>query len=235
MAGEVLVSRPQRGPASGLGKYGHFASVCLLSTAVFLVLLPRGPRPAEGPEEAVGQVEDAGALHYLTYANAVVITLTAAASLGGLFRYLRSERPGISSFWLALVWAYCAMNVFVYGSQLALPSLSMRGEALRLAPFVHNHRGSLASRMNAGAYALVGIPSVVLGLPLLGRGAVENIGGVALVSSAAADAVGFAGALTGNEKAGFGLIVGAAFFLVAIAALAVMFFAANSAGTTVRD
>jgi hypothetical protein len=71
--------------------------------------------------------------------------------------------------------------------------------------------------------AVLGIPSTAFGTALLGNGLLGNFAGVSLTLSAIADAVGFAGVMTGNEKAGFVVIIGAFLFLVSLVALTMLF------------
>lgn len=216
-----------RSEETGSRGAGGWAVANLLATAVFFGLLSREAKPAETAEQAISRITRPGARFYVTYSNAMLITVSGAMTMKGLYDHLARGEGRASRAGLAFVHVYLLMNLFAYGSQLFLPRLLERAgseeEAARLAPLVHGYGGSCTQKVNAAAYAALGIPSITFGRQLLVGGAVEKASGSALVSSAVADFVGLAGVLAGSRRAGAGLIVGGAFYLVALVALVALF------------
>jgi hypothetical protein len=99
------------------------ALVGAIVTAIWLVLLIYGVAtqgPVETSEQALASVADLDLLHYLTYANATLITITATLLFAGLYVYCRPQEAVWSAMGLAFVPAYTVLNLFAYLSQITI-------------------------------------------------------------------------------------------------------------------
>ncbi|MGD8518766.1 MAG: hypothetical protein PVG54_17500, partial [Anaerolineae bacterium] len=138
---------------------GTMALVGAIVTAIWLVLLIYGVAtqgPVETSEQALASVADLDLLHYLTYANATLITITATLLFAGLYVYCRPQEAVWSAMGLAFVPAYTVLNLFAYLSQITIvPRLVdlQPGSSLLLAQMVQSWPGSAVNVLNNLGYA----------------------------------------------------------------------------------
>jgi hypothetical protein len=216
---------------------GYLSLLSLVVTAIWLVLFitgMAGAPPLETWEEAVSAARSIDGLFYLTYLNAVLVTLFALALFGGLYAYLRSVSPLWAAIGLVFVPVYGLLNLVVYFSQITLlPRLLPFLDNPRHAPtmeilisqFFQQWTGSTLNVFNNLGYAILGIPSIIFGMLLVNAifHAMLRIAGVLLVTSGIASLLGIVGILAGSELLGWGSVLGGALYLLALIPLAAGF------------
>ncbi len=118
-------------------------------------------------------IENQGFLFILNYLNAGLLTLAFSASLAGLYLYCRDSQPLWATLALVFIPVYAVCNLIAYLSQVFVvpgllemyhnPQTSSSAEILlRLA--IHTWPGSITEFINGLAYAVMGIPAIILGL-----------------------------------------------------------------------
>jgi hypothetical protein len=214
---------------------GMLAVLSFLLTTLWLGLLVAGivrSGPVATFEQALAAVARQGALYYLAYANAVLITLVVTALYTGLFAFCEPAASGWSLVGFVLVPVYCLLNLVVYVSQITVvPQLL----ALRQAPeheatatlllqlTLQQWPGSAVSVFNTLAYAILGLPSLIYGAMLVrGRGLLRA-GGALLALNGLACIVGMVGVALQDAALSMGSLVGGALFLLAMVPLSVAF------------
>ncbi|MGD2041808.1 MAG: hypothetical protein PVH11_13355 [Anaerolineae bacterium] len=201
---------------------GTMALVGAIVTAIWLVLLIYGVAtqgPVETSEQALASVADLDLLHYLTYANATLITITATLLFAGLYVYCRPQEAVWSAMGLAFVPAYTVLNLFAYLSQITIvPRLVdlQPGSSLLLAQMVQSWPGSAVNVLNNLGYAILGIPSLIFGLLLFQRDRRMRLPGGLLALSGAASLAGMVGIVLQNELLSLGSLVSGGLFFLAL-------------------
>lgn len=123
--------------------------------------------------DQISIIENQGSLFILIYLNAGLLTLGFGASLAGLYLYCRDSQPLWATIALVFIPAYTLCNLIAYLSQVfVVPGLlemyrdpqtsSMAEILLRLT--IHTWPGSITEFINGLAYAIMGIPSMILGI-----------------------------------------------------------------------
>ena len=206
---------------------GTVALLCAITTAIWLVLLIVGVAtqgPVETLEQALASVADLDLLHYLTYANAALITITATLLFAGLYVYCKPQEAVWAVMGLAFVPAYTVLNLFAYLSQITIvPRLvDLQPESsLLLAQLVQSWPGSAVNVLNNLGYAILGIPSLIFGWLLLQRQRAMRLPGGLLALSGAASLVAMVGIILQNAALSLGSIVSGVLFLLALIPLSI--------------
>ena len=213
------------------------ALITLLLTVVWLVLMIAGAL-ASGPfadlDHMILTVAHPHWSHNPGYINAAVLTIFAAAFYVLLFHHTQplADQP---SRLVALIFipVYAVLNLVVYVSQVTLvPALmplvlssggSAVGKAL-LAISVHAWPGSLAAVLNALAYAVLGIPSIIFGLALSKQGGLFRSGGFFLALNGFACILAIFGYVFAVPLLTNGSTAGGVLFLIALILLTLAFF-----------
>jgi len=204
---------------------GTLSLICLVLTVIWLALfvyVTATDGAIETYEEALESAGRLGLLHYVTYGNATLITVSATMLFGGLYVVCRPEAPLWASMGAVFVPIYGLLNLFAYLSQITVvPRLVALRPAsdLLVAQLIQAWPNSTVGVVNNLGYAVLGIPSVIYGV-LLGRGEGSlRVGGVFLALSGAASMVGFLGIVARSDVLGLGSIVGGVLFLAALVPL----------------
>lgn len=206
---------------------GTVALACTIFTAIWLLLLIVGVAtqgPVETLEHALASVADLDLLHYLTYANAALITITTTLLFAGLYVHCKPQDAVWSTMGLAFVPAYTVLNLFAYLSQITIvPHLvDLQPESsLLLAQMVQSWPGSAVNVLNNLGYAVLGIPSLIFGLLLFQRQRAMRLPGGLLALSGTASLVALAGIVLQNELLSLGSIVSGVLFLLALIPLSI--------------
>lgn len=206
---------------------GTVALLCAITTAIWLVLLIVGVAtqgPVETLEQALASVADLDLLHYLTYANAALITITATLLFAGLYVYCKPQEAVWAVMGLAFVPAYTVLNLFAYLSQITIvPRLvDLQPESsLLLAQLVQSWPGSAVNVLNNLGYAILGIPSLIFGWLLLQRQRAMRLPGGLLALSGTASLVAMVGIILQNAALSLGSIVSGVLFLLALIPLSI--------------
>ena len=215
---------------------GILSLVCLVGTVMWLVLVIWGAAivgPLDTFERVLTYVEKSNALFYLTYLNAaMLVTIPAIVLMTGLCIYCKPEIPNGSVVALIFVPIYGAINLFVYLSQVTIVPLlvDLRHMAeyqpacdvlLRLT--IQQWPESGVAFFNGLAYAILGMPSIILGIALCRHPRLQRVAGVLLALNGVACILAMVGALTGSSLLGGGTLIGGVLFLLALFAMSVAF------------
>lgn len=207
-------------------------SAVAITTAVWVALtiyrqitLP----PINTLADQIAFIEGQFGLFKLTYANAALITLANAALFAGLYVFCREENPLWAAVGLVFVPMYALGNLVVYLSQvfvvpglLALyhePANAAVAESL-LAMTLQEWSGSAAGFVNLLSYALLGIPSIVMGQLMYRKAAGLRAGSLLLAISGVLSILSLVGLGTGSAFLTSMVIVSGLIFLVALILLA---------------
>lgn len=156
--------------------------------------------------------------------------------MGSLYELLRHRFPSLSIIALVFVPVYSLLNLFSYYSQITIvPRLIELGidpqyrtlSDFLLRQLLQSWPDSAVSIINNGAYAVLGIPSIIFGILLPDLNRKLRISGVFLVLNGVACLVGIIGYVARQPLLSLGSLVGAVFFLAALAALS-WFFLSNT-------
>jgi hypothetical protein len=183
-------------------------------------------------DQALEHVRNRDWLYVLTYANAVLITVSVTALFGALYAYLRPAAPAWSAVGIVFVPVYSAFNLFVYASQITIvPQLARLQSqpdtdgagAFFLGQMIQAWPGSAMGIVNGLAYAVLGIPSLIFGLLLCGGSSLMRVAGVLLILNGIACFAGPLGLITGIPVLELGTVVGGLLFLMSLVPLSVAF------------
>jgi hypothetical protein len=213
--------------------------VALLTVAWVIMMLLGELTTASGATlvDRVNAIEDHRLLFALNYANAGLLTLACVAMLGGFYAYTRGDSALWSAVAMLFVPIYGVCNALVYLSQVFVvpqlldlyhdPQTAVLGETwLRLV--LHTWPGSAASFVNALAYAILAIPSIIFGL-LLARGIYgARLGGLLLVASGLLSVVALAGLVFDEEALALLSPASGFVFLLGLLALSFHFLRASA-------
>jgi len=163
-------------------------------------------------EQRLAQVAKLDMIFFLSYLNAALLTIGATMLFAGLYILCKSASPEWSTMAVVFVPVYCALNLFVYLSQITIvPQLLLlqnQTEYQALSGFllrqmIQQWPGSVVQTVNLLAYAILGIPSIIFGLLLTRYGRAIRAGGILLALSGFVSILGFAGLLVQNSTLAF--------------------------------
>lgn len=159
---------------------------------VLVIILQASAGPVETLADRIAVIERQGALYTLNYLNAGLLTLATVAMLAGFAFYTWEEDRLWTLVALVFIPIYGALNAVVYFSQVFMvpglielysnPETAALAETL-LGLTVHEWPGSAVAFVNALAYAVLGVPSILLGWLMLRKQAQLRTGAVLLVAS----------------------------------------------------
>jgi len=210
--------------------------MALIVTVIWLALLIADTARA-GPldtfEQVLAHVSNLDALYYLTYANAALTVLATTLLFSVLYLTCKTTAPELALLGFVFAPAYAAVNLVVYLSQLTVvPALltahqqaqHQAAAELLLQQTIQIWPGSGISFLNSLGYAILGVPSIILGAILLWRRGSLRLAGALLALNGLACVVGLIGTLAGNGLLGNGSLVGGALYLLALIPLNVAFW-----------
>lgn len=202
--------------------------ICLTVTALWLVFLivdMATAGPLESFAQVLAHVSRLNAFFYMTYINATLVTLIVMVLFTALARHYESMAPEWCAIASTFVPVYGAMNLLVYLSQItvvprllelyaapehqAIASLLLR-EAIQQWP------DSAVSIVNNLAYAVLGIPSVILGTLMLRSSLLQQSAGVLIAVSGLGSMAGFVGIVLRSPWLRQGSLVAGVLFLLAL-------------------
>ncbi len=216
--------------------FGKISLVCLIVSILWLVLIVLSIArigSIDTREQAINSVTNPDWLFYLTYINAVIITILATILFVGLYLYCKPSEPEWSMIGLIFVPVYCMLNLFSYFSQITIVPklLSYQSVAnnnvvfnIFLGQMVQGWQGSAVSVINNFAYAILGVSSIAFGTVLLKKRKFAKVSGIFLILNAVACIIGIIGIVAGNKIIGMGSAVGGVLFIIALVFLCLMFF-----------
>jgi hypothetical protein len=214
---------------------GCLSSLSLISTILFVVLLILDTNSAGLQvtfEQVLTHAKQQTLLSRLAYVNVTILTLLVTALMGSLYELLRHRFQTWSIIAFVFIPVYCVLNLFSYFSQITivprLIELSIDPQYRALSDFLlrqllQSWPDSAVSILNNGAYAILGIPSIIFGILLPEINRELRIAGIFLVLNGVACLVGIIGYAARSPVLSLGSLVGAVFFLGALAALSWFF------------
>lgn len=212
---------------------GALAAASFVLTAIWLGLLVTSmgrSGPPQTFEQALAIVGRTDVLFYLTYANAILITLAVSALYAGLFAYCEPAAAGWSLVGFVFVPVYCLLNLVTYLSQVTVVPqlLALRqvpehqaAATLLLHLAIQAWPESAVSVFNNLAYALLGIPSLIYGAVLARARGLLRLAGVLLALNGVACIAGLVGVVLRHPMLSLGSLVGGALFLLAMLPLSI--------------
>jgi hypothetical protein len=214
---------------------GWIAALLAALTALWIVLLvwsSVSAGPLDTFEQMLAYARRGGALYFLTYLNATMLTLVAVMFFAALYVFTRSQDAVWSAIALSFIPIYGLLNLFAYFSQISLVprllALSQTPEHQALAEFllrqlIQQSPDSAVGIFNNLAYAILGIPSIIYGRLLFRMHPSLRLGAVLLALNGIACIIGISGILLNNGLLSLGSLVGGAFFLLALIPLSQAF------------
>jgi len=212
---------------------GVIALVCLVVTVIWLALFVATTATEgaiESREQALASVASLGSLHYVTYINAALITVSATMFFAGLTVVCWPEDRLWSAMASAFVPIYGLLNLFAYVSQITIvPRLvALRpGVDPMLAQMVQAWPASMVNVLNNLGYAVLGIPSIIFGILLPRRDGALRATGALLTASGVASWVGIIGIASASDVLSFGSILSGVLFLGALVGMSFVWLRAG--------
>ncbi len=187
--------------------------------------------------DRINAIESHFGLYLLNYTNAGLLTISCVAMLAGFFVYCRDENPVWAFVALVFIPIYGLSNVVVYLSQVfvvpMLLDLYHQAETtavvetlLRLT--LHTWSGSAAGFVNGLAYAVLGIPSIILGLLMYRKARELKIGGLLLAVSGVLSMIALLGMGIRNDALARMSLVSAVPYLAGLIMLGIGFLRKSS-------
>ncbi len=216
--------------------FGKVSLVCLIFSILWLLLMVLSIArigSIDTLEQAIYSVANPDWLFYLTYINAVIITILITILFVGLYLYCKPSEPEWSMIGLIFVPVYCVFNLFSYFSQITIvPKLLAyqtmadydNASKILLGQMVQGWQGSAVSVINNFAYAILGVSSIAFGVVLLKKRKFAKVSGIFLILNAVACIIGIIGIVAGNKIIGMGSAVGGGLFIIVLVFLCFMFF-----------
>jgi hypothetical protein len=183
------------------------------------------------PASAIGDI-NLSFLHYVIYINAALITLFDVAMFTAFYFYCREDEPFWSLISLVFIPIYGLGNLISYLSQvLVVPGLLDLAQVAATRPTaevllgltLHTWPGSAIGWLNGLSYAILGIPSIILGVIMYRKAKGLQVGSVLLIASGVMCMVGFVTAAFHIPVLENGVMYGGFVFMVSLVALAWFF------------
>lgn len=206
-----------------LKKVSFILFIILILWVVLMVLSSREIDPNWTDLEYVSFVFHPTPVFILCYLNAVIFTCLVVIMFGLLYLYTKQDNRILSISGLLFVPIYGILNLLVYSSQIIVFPLLLRSFPVTagsdtiyfIAQFLHKD-GTVSGMLNAGAYAIIGIPSVLFGILLYRRNIFGKIAAVLLILNAAACLLGVIGGVIDNSLLSSGVVIGGFLFTIAV-------------------
>lgn len=180
----------------------------------------------------IKKIVDPGIVFKICYINAVLFTLVVVVYMSILFHFFYDQFHLLSICAIIFVPIYGLMNLLVYSSQvIILPNL-VKGislenltqpEIIVISNWIQLMPSSVISLINAMAYAILGIPSVLFGWAMLQINNHGKIAGLLLILNAFTCWAGIIGIVTENKIMSFGVVLGGLLFTISVPYIFLMF------------
>ena len=188
--------------------------------------------PVDTLPKAIESLGDLDFLFYFNYVNAALITLLDVAMFAGFYLYCRDHDRFWSTVAVAFVPIYGLGNLMAYLSQIfVVPRLldvyqvadtRQMGETL-LGLTLHAWPGSAVGALNALSYAILGIPSIILGVMIVRKERKLRFGGVLLAISGVLSLIAVIGVAVSSPALAAATLVSGLIFLVGLIPIGVFF------------
>jgi len=218
---------------------GWLGLVLFLITLTWIILLILSDSTTLTPEtidEKIVMIQSEQTIYTISYLNAGSLTFFNIMFMSALYLYCKENNEFWSTVSFVFVPIYGIANLFSYLSQIFLvPELlqlyqspaTQQFARLLLSLTIHTWPGSIVEAINGMAYALLGIPSIIL--PLIGlRGSrLLAVGGFLLIASGILSIIAFLGILTSIGYLTNLSTVGGAVFLFSLLPISFHFLTAD--------
>lgn len=173
-----------------------------------------------------------GFLHYVNYTNAALITLFDVVMFAAFYFYCREDEPFWSLIALVFIPIYGLGNLVSYLTQvLVVPGLLDLAQVAATRPtaevllglMLHTWPGSAIGWLNSLSYAILGIPSIILGVLMYRKARGLRVGSVLLIVSGVLCIVGLLASAAHIPVLDSGVVYGGFVFMVSLVALAWFF------------
>jgi hypothetical protein len=180
----------------------------------------------------IKKVVSPGFVFRICYINAILFTLVAIIYMTILYKFFYNQFPLLSLSAIIFVPIYGLINLLVYSSQvIILPNLVngispenlTQSEISTISGWIQLMPGSIISMINALAYAILGIPSVLFGWAMVRVNKQGKIAGTLLILNAMACWAGIIGIVLENKIMSFGIVLGGLLFTIAVLFIYLMF------------
>jgi hypothetical protein len=161
----------------------------------------------------------------VSYLTAFLVTLSAIFLFYALATIARDQHPHLALLGSSVIPIYGGLNLVIYLWQftglarvinlLASPE-SRQAAGLVVQQTIHLWPESAAALFNSLAYALLGIPSIILGALMLSQGKQLRSGGILLACNGLACILGFIGAAFSVKWLAQGTLLGGVLFFFAL-------------------
>ncbi|NIS79693.1 MAG: hypothetical protein GTO14_05680 [Anaerolineales bacterium] len=216
-------------------KIGILALIAALITFIWGVQKVIGELanpPAETLAGRIAAIEGGFGVFSLNYALAALLTIACGMTLAAFSFYTRSRYPLWSTIAMTFIPVYMLANLFAYLSQVFVlprllelhhqPSTAALAEGL-IRMSIHTWTGSAIEFINQLAYAVLGIPSIILAAQLFRMASSLRFGALCLALSGMLSILAFFGiAFQYSEAIGLSMVSGGIYTL-AIAVLGCRF------------
>jgi len=189
-------------------------------------------KPGWTATDFIKKIVHPGLAFRMCYINAVLFTLVVVIYMAILFQFFYNQFPLLSICAIIFVPIYGLMNLLVYSSQVViLPSL-IKGispetltqpEIIAISNWIQLMPGSIISLINALAYAILGIPSVLFGWAMFHMNKKGKIAGTFLILNAFTCWAGIIGIVTENKIMSLGVVLGGLLFTISVPYIFLMF------------
>jgi len=188
--------------------------------------------PVDTLPKAIESLGDLDFLFYFNYVNAALITLLDVAMFAGFYLYCRDHDRFWSTVAVAFVPIYGLGNLMAYLSQVfVVPRLlelyqmaetRQMGEVL-LGLTLHAWPGSAVGALNALSYAILGIPSIILGVMMVRKERKLRFGGLLLAISGVLSLIAVIGVVVSSPALAAATLVSGFVFLIGLIPIGVFF------------
>ena len=194
---------------------GLLALSVFLTTIIWIILIiisESTTSSSETIEDKIAMIQSEQDLYRLAYLNAGLLTFLNIMFMSALYLYCKKTDNFWSTLSFAFVPIYGITNLFSYLSQVFLvPEIidlyqsveSKNFARILLSLTIHTWPGSLIEAINGMAYALLGIPSIILPLIGLREPKYLAVGGYLMMASGIFSILAFTGILNSTFCAFF--------------------------------
>ena len=221
---------------------GILTVLVIVTTLIWLIILI--PAQASAPRvdvlhEKIAAMEPLGFVHYVTYINAALITIFDVAMFAGLITFCRKEEPMWTTVAMAFLPIYGLGNLIAYLSQIfVVPLLLRHYEAPGTRAFaevllgltIQDWPGSAIQGLNGLSYAMLGIPSIIVGWIFYRKAKGLRISGLLLIASGVLSFLALIGLLAANYELAAATLASGAVFLAALVPIARFFLKSSHEG-----
>ena len=204
-----------------------FAVLSMVFTGVWLILMIISVSingSLRTPEEVIEYLRNFKTLYYLTYINAVLVTVAVTIFFSYLYDHCKTLNREWSLAGLIFIPAYSVLNLIVYFSQITVVPKLMgyvfpEAYSIMFSQFIQILPYSAMAAMNQLAYGLLGIPSVIFGILLIKNKEISIAGEWLLMLNGVLCILGVIGTASGIEGLSAGSVIGGALFLFSLIAI----------------